>query len=729
MSPSIDITTLMARRGLNARLLGFPAAPATNRDQSIHRHIQNLTKGYKPSQIIKAAKTILPELSKTVIRELSRTGLKANVSRTLRNETLIRIMYSSSDNRQHMICAEWQNSPGATRRSFQLPIWEYAAIRNWLPDFKPAGTFRGHTSEQPPSSLWEPLSHIRASLAATCVAPLQSHLCPALGIKFVSTGNNADAVRHLTDRAREYSAALAPYGDRLLIDLMRWQDYSEVQKQDLASAIYAYAVLSFSLRTLWVFLVAQPDLARFYSALNAEVMHESGGEWVSHTIDWAIERSHQVPDLPYLAEMMHSIREYARHGCQSQQHINHIAKLTETLTRSAEKNRITAFAIMQQNLDSEQTRAYFEDLDDRLKDYTGEHHLTAVIRHTDTWHAFTEQAIKHQLIELADMAEERYAGIKTYREVLAITIDQVLACGSAYASSMTEAAELPLIARSAHTASYETEFIAALASLQPAIDALVCIEPPESNALIAERTQQAQRREREIEEQNQLPETVQHTIRELETRARHAEEQLLELEQHQQQIAAEAEHYRQLHTQCEIKLEALENHFERRNEASGDRYDSQALIASVQQLISSRFEPEECLQTLEIMYPDRVRILPSAIESAIEMSDQIPGEVLFERASILATTGIDLLRSGARMIDLQDVVPGELAIQESQTVRRCDKLARHRVFRDGQSERTIFTHLSLDYSCRLYFEYDATEDRIILAYVGRHLPTAKAATV
>jgi hypothetical protein len=77
---------------------------------------------------------------------------------------------------------------------------------------------------------------------------------------------------------------------------------------------------------------------------------------------------------------------------------------------------------------------------------------------------------------------------------------------------------------------------------------------------------------------------------------------------------------------------------------------------------------------------------------------------------------------------MKDVVPGNLSLQESETVRNSAKLRSLREFKDGDKTRVMFPHLSVDYRTRLHFEFCPEEDRIIIGYVGKHLPTAKHAT-
>lgn len=131
----------------------------------------------------------------------------------------------------------------------------------------------------------------------------------------------------------------------------------------------------------------------------------------------------------------------------------------------------------------------------------------------------------------------------------------------------------------------------------------------------------------------------------------------------------------------------------------------------------------------EAMYPGRVRFFDSAYESAARHMSSLPVPALYQRIKALATHGLDRVRETGRLIDLREVVPGDLTTQESDTVKGNAKLRAMRNFRDGNKSRLVYPHLSIDYSHRLYFDYDAEEDLIVVAYAGKHFPSAKNATV
>lgn len=140
-------------------------------------------------------------------------------------------------------------------------------------------------------------------------------------------------------------------------------------------------------------------------------------------------------------------------------------------------------------------------------------------------------------------------------------------------------------------------------------------------------------------------------------------------------------------------------------------------------MLALNASPAEILKLLEALYPDRIEILDSAYVSANEHQSSIPTTALYQRVKAFVTDGLDILRKTGRIIDCKDVVPGEISVQESDTVRASAKLRNMRHFTYKGSKRAFYPHFRLNHVCRIYFDYMADEQRIVIAYVGRHLPT------
>lgn len=176
------------------------------------------------------------------------------------------------------------------------------------------------------------------------------------------------------------------------------------------------------------------------------------------------------------------------------------------------------------------------------------------------------------------------------------------------------------------------------------------------------------------------------------------------------------------------RKEGLESSLQRSQRASALPLLSAETLEALDNMVEGA-APSDLLRLLAGIFPGRLRILDSAYESAARCTGSLPPKILYQRIKALATQGLDCIQETGRLIDLRAVVAGDIKVQESETVKLNPKLRAHRVFRDGDDERQIFTHLHLDHSHRLYFDYDSEQECIVIAYAGKHLPSAKHATV
>lgn len=135
------------------------------------------------------------------------------------------------------------------------------------------------------------------------------------------------------------------------------------------------------------------------------------------------------------------------------------------------------------------------------------------------------------------------------------------------------------------------------------------------------------------------------------------------------------------------------------------------------------------LALLEAIYPDRIRVLDSAWEALEEHGEGITAGSITNKLTPLTTTALDAFRAGKRHIEINDLIAGEIRFNESDTVLKNERLRRLRDFRDGSETYTMYWHLSLDHGHRVYFDYSETESRILIGYLGKHLPSARARTV
>lgn len=157
-------------------------------------------------------------------------------------------------------------------------------------------------------------------------------------------------------------------------------------------------------------------------------------------------------------------------------------------------------------------------------------------------------------------------------------------------------------------------------------------------------------------------------------------------------------------------------------------FASPSLIEAIQAYAQS-CNASDALRLIADCYPTRVRVLESAIESATEASSTLSGSGLLRKLMALADKGWEALAEGEPLYSIKDVVPGNLARHESDTVSKHPKLRDERIFAektpDGIKYWEMHSHLALDDRHRLYFIWDEDGQQIVIGHAGRHLGTAK----
>jgi hypothetical protein len=199
----------------------------------------------------------------------------------------------------------------------------------------------------------------------------------------------------------------------------------------------------------------------------------------------------------------------------------------------------------------------------------------------------------------------------------------------------------------------------------------------------------------------------------------------LDLEARQQKL----KEVRQENGDLKLRVQTFEHAFNDINEPrnSAPEFSADELALAIESMVEE-VTPASVLKVLDTLYGDSLRVLDGAYESAIEHANNLPVSSVFHKVKSLATDGIRAVRETGRLIDMQDVVPGHLSVQESATVRKSTKLRGCREFKDGKNSRLMYPHVTVDYHNRLYFDYSPEENRILIGYVGKHLPSARHAT-
>lgn len=127
--------------------------------------------------------------------------------------------------------------------------------------------------------------------------------------------------------------------------------------------------------------------------------------------------------------------------------------------------------------------------------------------------------------------------------------------------------------------------------------------------------------------------------------------------------------------------------------------------------------PSESLKLIELLYSDRVSILPDAWDSAKKIDHSFQSKSKFTRDLILLVTDYyEKRREGGDNL-ARGVFGSRYAAQESDTVMS-SSLKKTRNFSGYQ----MTAHISIGYSERLYFLFENKSQKILIGYCGQHLP-------
>lgn len=160
---------------------------------------------------------------------------------------------------------------------------------------------------------------------------------------------------------------------------------------------------------------------------------------------------------------------------------------------------------------------------------------------------------------------------------------------------------------------------------------------------------------------------------------------------------------------------------------SSDDRDSLAKILS---LPYTKPRPIDCLRALAIIYPSRIRLLSSAIDSAEKAEGFRYVEQLWELLLKLSTKYYDAMSEGGAgdMVARKVFGKNEYSAKESETVESSPRLLRYRIFADDTKDRTMLRHLKIGVkdskseTIRVHFDWEGEDKTIVIGYCGEHLP-------
>ena len=153
-------------------------------------------------------------------------------------------------------------------------------------------------------------------------------------------------------------------------------------------------------------------------------------------------------------------------------------------------------------------------------------------------------------------------------------------------------------------------------------------------------------------------------------------------------------------------------------------------LAKITSLPHADARPAHCLRALAIIYPDRVRLLPTAISSAEDAESFQYVQQLWALLQKLVTSYyVTLSNGGAGDAAARSVFgKSEFSAKESETVASSSRLLNYRRFTDGEQTRTMLRHLKIGVkdsnseSIRVHFDWAADEKKLVIGHCGPHLP-------
>lgn len=202
-----------------------------------------------------------------------------------------------------------------------------------------------------------------------------------------------------------------------------------------------------------------------------------------------------------------------------------------------------------------------------------------------------------------------------------------------------------------------------------------------------------------------------------------------ELSKSNENADTQKEEYEQVLTEYEMALsqiESLKFSLDKKKDSrllkSPTKYevDTTSLLADIVSKIivgDKDLNPSESLQLVEILYPNRVAILPDAWDSAKKIDHSFQSKSKLTRDLILLVTDYYEKRKTGGDNQARSVFGSRYAAQESDTVMS-SSLRKTRIFSGYQ----MTAHISIGYSERLYFLFENKSQKILIGYCGPHLP-------
>lgn len=615
-------------------------------------------------QLSRRVKETHPKLIKTVIKSLRQLGLRRDIPKEQIDTTIVTRIFSCHDYRKEMLVQNFEAEISGNKLKSKPPVLEYELIKAW----NPAYDFTGWSSEG-------------------------FHLEKAGAQNFFKLTHTSQYISGMPTILEKRFALIA---DQLLVDLSSWENKSDGEKDLIAGAAFAVASAVSNIALFLAFNYLAPGLTRHLYLENSAWCEKAS----EYTFDDANGQSKVIErkvfsSISMLEEFCYSHDLRILEGIRSDldfyekevldQGVSDIDKLNEFVTNATSELEgvVELFKAAGTTLDATPIELRIKHLSDLLQldvMKTPSHERHALINDIGDDASYLFGEIHALRSELESAAREREKTITNQQ--------------------LTWAEQLELLQQVAETTEEGRKFFSTLcADIQD-------MEPIEVQQGL------------ESTSGNEEPEIC------LESQLDALQgEHALQLDAIKCQLEQTNEHNNQLRKECAeakkqfdmLKLSVAEK-------VESSPVVTEELIAAIDTL-ALKASPVEILKLLETLYPDRIEVLESAYSSASEDQPSIPVAAMYQRTKALVTEGLDIIRNTGQIIDCKDVVPGEISVQESNTVRASTKLNNMRHFNYKGSKRAFYPHFRLNHICRVYFDYIAEEQRIVIAYVGRHLPT------
>lgn len=655
--------------------------------------------GMKPNQIIRSVK----ECSTRIYRAAA-NSTHIERGESLRKEEIDGLHLSRvfADNLlRRQLLEEHARASFTGGKPERIPVIEYALLKAWRPELS---LLRGEYG----------VSNSRAEAQEKDERDGKSHLLVSPFI-VSHTSYYFFGINSTTPWERKEGFLpfwLARIGDAVLADLHLWEKKDKAQQAALAGAAFAVASALANPQMLIGYLDVEPRLGQYLEGVwgLAEEKAWDGSVWTT-TEGQSLEHGRTVSGMAVLSTMQSHL--------VSTMDLNTIGMMRELLD-GCEKlvSSVAASAINDARGHLIENKTRLEQMIADFKVTGRDFSFDAVIARVDAWsELLTDERMSAPGKEQSSLLKQLIEETTDISTALPSLIDRfkavseqhqvIIAGGLTWQEQCTrmQALNAELDAFQNECAQFNARFES---RDMPGLGDVVTAEPENSEPDEAERLREAMSLQaQEIEKLKELNE-------DLALRASGYD--------------SENDKLRQDNSDLRMQVENLQHAFSGGRDMAQATQISEALLGVIDEF-AEQPSATRALQLLAAMYPDRVRILDSAYESAESNNSSLPVAALYQRIKILATQGLDVVRSTGRLIDMRELVPGDMTTQESDTVKGNQRLRAFRNFKDGETRRLVYPHLSLDYSHRLYFDYDPAEDRILIAYAGKHLPSAKNATV